>query len=362
MRDNRPNKQTVQRKQLSARMNAFLKFVPIVCAIGVAAAHCRMDSPPMGKGEVWVANAVSYGVAPATVPIFLMLSGFLFFLTADSMRSVAQKMKRRIFTVLIPFLAWSTAYYVLFNAKASLLGSTEMEADWSPLGILKGIVFYKYAYAMWFMFILIGLVILSPVIYWILKNRAAVIAVLAIAAAASVLQSVLQLNLEVTVDGDDKALFAWNCFLSYFFGCAAARCNYEKWIDRLVRVPYPVVIAGLAVTGTLDTMIFAGFIPCFNERIAVPFVTVLTLILFLKVADRHPDMKLGFLPSIPTMVVYGIHPLVALAVLKVLERLPIPMMAVYLLRVILTLAVSCGAAVLIRKIKPFNFLFNGNRK
>lgn len=62
------------------------------------------------------------------------------------------------------------------------------------------------------------------------------------------------------------------------------------------------------------------------------------------------------------MSVYGIHPIVALITWQLLSRLPIPMLAVYFLRVILTLSISCAASVLIRKIKPLNFVLNGNRQ
>ena len=353
---------STQRMTMSARMNTFLTIAPFVCALLVAAIHCHIDSPPMGSVEVWIPNWVAYGVAPAAVPIFLMISGFLFFLTADSMRQVAKKMLRRVRTVLLPFLAWSAAYYVAFNAGASLLGSENVHVDWSLLGILKGVIFYKYAYAMWFMFVLVGLVILSPVIYWILKSRIATVAVIGLASVMAVLQPLFHLNLEIVIDGESKVLFAWNCFLAYFCGCAASKIDYEAWIDRLTRISYPAVVAGLAVTGSLDTLIFGKLIPCFHEWIAVPGVTVLMVILLFKIAHDNQNANARIIPAVSTMSVYGIHPIVALITWQLLSRLPIPMLAVYFLRVILTLSISCAASVLIRKIKPLNFVLNGNRQ
>lgn len=153
-----------KRAVLSERMNAFLHFTPFVCAMLVVLSHSQIDHMPTDT-EMFIQQLATRTIPPASLSIFFMLSGFLFFLTADSMRSVGNKLKRRIFTILIPFLVWSTLYYLVFTLGAVLLGSESVVVDYSPWGLFKGIVFYQYAYQLWFMFLLIGMIALSPVIY-----------------------------------------------------------------------------------------------------------------------------------------------------------------------------------------------------
>lgn len=354
--------ETPKRKRavLSERMNTFLHFVPFVCAMLVVLSHSQIDQMPTDT-EMFIQQLVTRTIPPASLSIFFMLSGFLFFLTADSMRSIGNKLKRRIFTILIPFFVWSTLYYLAFTLGAVLLGSESVTVDFSPWGIFKGIVFYQYAYQLWFMFLLIGMVALSPVIYWILKRRVATAIAFGVTVAAALLQPVFGLNLDITIRGESQVFFAWNCFVYYFLGCIVARLDYEKWIDRLIRIPYAVVIPGLVVTGIMCDLIITGRLPFYSENFGVPFVAAFLLILFLKIANDHAGARSRLIASVPTMIVYGIHPIITLILLHLLERLPIPMLAVFFLRFILTAAISCVAALIIKKIKPLYIILNGNR-
>lgn len=345
------------RAVFSDRVNTFLCIVPFFCAALVVLMHSGIMTMPSDT-QLLVEEWIIYSVPSAAVPVFFLISGFLFFATADSMSSVGKKLKRRIFTVLIPFVVWSALYYFAYTLGGRLIGSDSVTTDFSPFNILKGIVFYQYAYQLWFMFLLIGMLALSPVIYWILKSRVATAITFGVTVVAAALQPVLGLNLEV----GGQVLFAWNSFMYFFFGCIVARIDYERWIDRFIRIPYAVAIAGLVVTGTLCALIFAHRIPFYNERFGVPFVAVFLMILCLKFANDHAGVKPRRIRSIPTMVVYGIHPVIELVLLHLLERFPIPTMVIFLLRFLLTMALSCGAAVVIKKIKPLNVVLNGNRK
>lgn len=354
--------ETPKRKRavLSERMNTFLHFTPFVCAMLVVLSHSQIDHMPTDT-EMFIQQLATRTIPPASLSIFFMLSGFLFFLTADSMRSVGNKLKRRLFTILIPFLVWSTLYYLVFTLGAVLLGSESVVVDFSPWGIFKGIVFYQYAYQLWFMFLLIGMIALSPVIYWILKSRVATAIAFGITAVAALLQPVFGLNLEITIKGESQVLFAWNCFVYYFLGCIAARVDYEKWIDRLIRIPYAVVIPGLVVTGVLCDLLITGRLPFFNENFGSPLVATFLVILFLKIANDHAGARSRLIGAVPTMIVYGAHPIITLVLLHLLELLPIPMLLVFFLRFVLTVVISCAVALIIKKIKPLYIILNGNR-
>ena len=47
------------------------------------------------------------------VPYFFMASGFLFFYNVHTVKDVFLKIRRRIYTVLIPYFSWNVIYYLI---------------------------------------------------------------------------------------------------------------------------------------------------------------------------------------------------------------------------------------------------------
>ena len=85
-----------------------------------------------------------------SVPVFVMISGVLF-LNKDII--ISQIYRKNILRLVISFLVWSTFYCFLENRSLSLKN------------ILNG------KYHMWFIFMIIGLYMLSPIIREIVKNK-----------------------------------------------------------------------------------------------------------------------------------------------------------------------------------------------
>ena len=85
-----------------------------------------------------------------SVPVFVMISGALF-LNKDII--ISQIYKKYILRLMISFLVWSAFYCFLGNRSLSLKN------------ILNG------EYHMWFIFMIIGLYMLSPIIREIVKNK-----------------------------------------------------------------------------------------------------------------------------------------------------------------------------------------------
>lgn len=63
----------------------------------------------LGSAEGLTADIFMYikNLGDCVVPAFALISGYLFFYNADSFASVKAKMYRRIWTLLIPYLAWN---------------------------------------------------------------------------------------------------------------------------------------------------------------------------------------------------------------------------------------------------------------
>lgn len=108
------------------------------------------------------------------VPTFFMLSGVAFFRDYNNSCYVS-KVKSRLFTLVIPYLLWNTAW-MLFDIVCSYTPISNYFAGREPfelsvVNILKGVFLYKSNLPFWFIFCLIIFVLLSPVIDLLVKNK-----------------------------------------------------------------------------------------------------------------------------------------------------------------------------------------------
>jgi len=126
---------------------------------------------------------ISQGVARVAVPLFFLVSGYLFFLGQWSWSKYAGKLKRRVNTLLIPFLFWNLATWAIYTA-GRRIPQTRMYFGggvWPPAGQVSflgyiGALFgisarYPIDYQFWFIRDLIALVVLAPVIYFLLRGK-----------------------------------------------------------------------------------------------------------------------------------------------------------------------------------------------
>lgn len=119
-----------------------------------------------------------------SVPCFFIISGYLYFQNIDrlSLHKYINKSKRRIHTLIIPYLLWNSVFlgYLLLKSllDADSHNSIFPYGDnhfYNILFILKGFwAFegeYPYAFAFWFVRNLIIFCALSPLVYFISKHK-----------------------------------------------------------------------------------------------------------------------------------------------------------------------------------------------
>lgn len=108
--------------------------------------------------------SIESGIGQFAVPLFFIISGFLYFRNIKSKADAVEKLKRRVRTLLIPFLLWNLIYYAihLFLKPGSGISLDE---------ILDSAFTYKYNPAFWFMYQLILLSIISPLIFWFTNQK-----------------------------------------------------------------------------------------------------------------------------------------------------------------------------------------------
>lgn len=109
------------------------------------------------------------------VPAFFILSGYLFFLDQKSFtsRHYLEKLKRRVHTLLVPYILWNIIALSLDILKIKFLGFPDhgliIDGNISWTKLVEGFYDYTdgnpYAFAFWFIRNLMIFVVLSPIAY-----------------------------------------------------------------------------------------------------------------------------------------------------------------------------------------------------
>jgi surface polysaccharide O-acyltransferase-like enzyme len=161
-----------------------LKTLSAVAIISVLYIHSRFRIDEI-EGMVlnsYVQGMISIMIGRCAVPLFYLISGYLFFYkTPEGMHSIFKKMKKRISTLLIPYII-AAVFCVAFGFVLAKLPNASrymhtnvlplFEKDW---GAILFSVFYDageglpVAFQLWFLRDLIILVLLSPIWYLLFK-------------------------------------------------------------------------------------------------------------------------------------------------------------------------------------------------
>ena len=147
----------------------------------------------VGTSVIFIKNAVSESIARAAVPLFFYISGFLYFAPkAFSKEIYINKTKRRVFTILVPILFWNAAILIAL-AIAQAVPLTASYFSGNRTGVLDytagdfltaftGVGGSMTNDPFWFLRDLFVLCLLAPVVYFILRSRFSIIAILLLGA------------------------------------------------------------------------------------------------------------------------------------------------------------------------------------
>jgi len=175
--------------EVSSRIE-ILRF-PLI--VGVVFIHTFSSTAGLAHGRVGAGNSatwqefvpffISNGLARIAVPLFFMISGYLFFQGEWSREKYMSKLKRRVHTLLIPYLFWNVATLAFFAVAQSIPQTSIYFSNivWPPIrafalfdyvNALFGItVIYPIAFQFWFIRSLMVLVICAPVIHYFLARK-----------------------------------------------------------------------------------------------------------------------------------------------------------------------------------------------
>lgn len=123
------------------------------------------------------------GLGQIAVPGFFMVSSYLFYRNFQWTK-LSSKWKSRVRTILAPYVLWNFLYYAGYGAATrlpviqGLVGKPPVPLDLEHF--LDALVNYTYNPVFWYLYQLIILIALAPVIYFIFRNRLAGAAALAL--------------------------------------------------------------------------------------------------------------------------------------------------------------------------------------
>lgn len=107
--------------------------------------------------------SIESGIGQFAVPLFFMVSGFLFFQNITHIESVPKKINKRIYTVFYPYMIWNFIYYIIHH----LIKPGEI---FSLMDLVESVLSYTYNPAFWFMFQLILLIAITPIVYYAIEK------------------------------------------------------------------------------------------------------------------------------------------------------------------------------------------------
>jgi len=169
---------------MTSYLSQKIRFISFLSIIMVVVLHCyNLDSKQNGvvlhfdKDYNWFfQNLFSYGITRIAVPLFFMISGYLFFLGFTNQKGVLiDKIKKRIKTIMIPYFFWTimgVLFYFIIQSVPKLqpFFNKKLVINYDFSDWINAIFVDLIPYQLWFLRDLIVLVFISFIIYVTIKK------------------------------------------------------------------------------------------------------------------------------------------------------------------------------------------------
>lgn len=304
---------------------AFASFFYAVLVV-ILHSHCagvfHLDSSTntMDRAAYIFQQILSQDLVRCAIPTFFAISGYLFFVKANSMQVVWKNIKKRIKTLFVPFVIWNILY-VGFTYLTDALPAGISFADHLALGsglmaVMKkvfGIVFlFKYNVVAWYLFVLIGFVCLTPVLHFALKNKYVSLGVLAVALVVGFFEPI------PLMQGKNYTFF-------FFFLGAFVSKHANEFINRR-RTPKQLLPAVILFAASQVMVGVFGFYNSVSDNYPIRFIfeicisiSVWFLLDFITLSDAKGYYKYSF-------ALYIVHPIVISACKSLIKATLLPQM------------------------------------
>lgn len=169
---------------ISKHLSAKLRLVTLFAVLAVLGVHAYNMSSRFGSAENAIDPTGAHGVVGFIEYLFAQtlcrwpaatlfaISGFLFFRNlAPHWPDYARKFRRRVRTIVVPFLLWSVLGLALYLTLQALPGSEryfskDFLGQLSVGHLLGKLLWTPVAYPLWFLQTLIICIAITPLLYW----------------------------------------------------------------------------------------------------------------------------------------------------------------------------------------------------
>ena len=330
-----------QREQL--RFHNKVNWISAICAVLVVFIHGYGITESSNIFAAKIEAFVSCNIASVAVPMFSAMSAYLFYRNFK-IASLWRKLKTRFYSLAIPYLLWNTVYMLVFYVISAAPFVNREPFLLNAENAVKGILFYEYNYAYWFVFQLILFTAACPLIYALLRNRI-----------------IGQTAIVLLTAGYSCGYKSFGCmdlqFMVFYFIGAYCGMYYRKNIEEGNAIPG----LGLGTFALSQALYYSVFSETGFMELTHGFLLIVAV---MGIADLAADWDV---PSVlrDTFPIYTLHGIL-LEVLNKVFSLVIPqtsglVLIDYFLSPVLAIGMIAAGCIGFRKYFPrvFAFLFGG---
>jgi surface polysaccharide O-acyltransferase-like enzyme len=163
---------------ISTRLT-YLSFFLIIQVVFIHSYRETWGDNPYGFDRLnyFIQYLISQEICRSAVPLFFIISGYLFFIgySANIKKWLFSKWKRRIQSLVIPYLLWSiigiVAFYIMQSIpSAAQFFTHKLLVDYSLFDFFKTLLWHPIPYQLWFIRYLILYILITPLIFFIFQK------------------------------------------------------------------------------------------------------------------------------------------------------------------------------------------------
>ncbi|MBP5235793.1 MAG: acyltransferase [Bacteroidales bacterium] len=170
---------------MNERLSVIIRIMRFPLIILVLFIHGMPQSAPFTGGEPlgwqlyhYISELISHNIGAVAVPMFFMISGYLFFAgCADrnlKFSDFITKWKKRVRTLLVPYIIWNVLYIVAILAKKVIFTRLGLENDDKDQLLARGFGYLFWTgpldFPLWYVRSLMVMSLLAPVYYWLIRK------------------------------------------------------------------------------------------------------------------------------------------------------------------------------------------------
>ena len=155
---------------MNERISRKLSWLQLICAIMIIGLHTAFPSYfHITDARLLQVNVFARNLYDAAISTFFFLSAYLLFRNAEQ-RSYLQVLKRRFWSLAVPYVLWNAVFYAHALVRESLtVGQALTPPD--VLTVIRKLTIAPANSIFWFLLTLGGLIVLFPVLRWAVRRK-----------------------------------------------------------------------------------------------------------------------------------------------------------------------------------------------